>query len=118
MFIPSNTFISALAIAALFVGTGIAKTEWIINMESNIDVGSGLCLYVHDTPANNVEVDVNTCDYTSKSIWDVNEDGSIRMKDFCLDVSGSNFANETQLELYQCLGNTAQMWTIDKKKGV
>ena len=49
--------------------------------------------------------------------WDIGSDGTIKMKDLCLDVTGSSFANGTNVELYQCLGNAAQTWKTDKDSG-
>ena len=71
------------------------------------------CLMVNDDPGNKTEVVVDFCSYAKGKDWDVNDDGTIRMKDFCLDISGANFANGTQLELFQCLGNDAQAWKVD-----
>lgn len=77
------------------------------------DSGGDVCLVVNDTPSNNVAVAVDLCKDGKHTDWDMMDDGSIQMDSFCLDISGSNFANNTQLELFKCLGNDAQTWKID-----
>ena len=72
----------------------------------------GFCLVVKDELARN-EVRVDSCEsYKSWDNWDIREDGSIHMGNFCLDISGAKFTNGTQLQLYQCLGNSAQTWNV------
>ena len=112
MFIPSRAFASALTIAALLVGSSIAS-------QRIISTSSSLCLHVNDDAANNVEVDLSDCE-SGNVFWDVPDDeqGSIKTDDFCLDVTGSNFADGTQLQLYQCLGNAAQRFDYDAQSNL
>ncbi|WP_159104561.1 ricin-type beta-trefoil lectin domain protein [Plantactinospora sp. BB1] len=43
-------------------------------------------------------------------IWQVVDDGSIRIAGKCLDVTGNGTANKTLVQLYTCAGTSGQRW--------
>ena len=111
----SRAFAVSLALqlqAILFVELGAAAE--IVATKTNA------CLYTAGQPTNKTLVQVGYCKDNALDwnwFWNVSaalsDGGPILMGDrFCLDVSGSDFANGTQLQLYQCLGNAAQTWKI------
>ena len=113
----SHAFAVLLTLAVSLVEFSTAK-QIVATTDSNKEYI--YCLYVESEPASRTVVKVDECDKSNKlwnstrSDWDVRDDGSIRMKDFCLDVTGANFSNGTQVELFECLGNAAQNWTVGK----
>ena len=100
-----QAFSFALVFLTAFVGTGLATK---ISLQE-----SGLSLLVEGDLANGAQVMIDYSSNSENVDWDIGSDGTIKMKDYCLDVTGSNFANGTQLELYQCLGDEAQKWKVD-----
>ena len=104
----SRAFTAILACAVFFLGMGTAKQIGPQNV-------TGFCLTVGDDPGNGTAVVIDTCGNGGHDDWDIHDDdGSIRMgADLCLDITKADFANGTQVELFQCLKNDAQQWKFD-----
>ena len=73
-----------------------------------------LCLSVSGTPNPGSKVILQNCDNVSSQWKYWNQEGSnLILNSLCLDTLNANFANGTAVQLWNCLGNNAQTWSLN-----
>jgi GH25 family lysozyme M1 (1,4-beta-N-acetylmuramidase) len=98
--------------AALGECNGDPAQSWALPPGPMTSGITGLCLDDRgDQTANNTEVDLWTCNGTAAQAWLAEPDGTVRVHDMCLDVSGALVAG-TPVILRSCDGTAAQVWNL------
>lgn len=101
-------------VMTLAFGATITQTSFAASRTGTLKTNEGKCLDNSQWAAvNRNKILAYQCTGGGNQKWTANDDGTLRVQGYCLDVPGASKRSYTYVQLYQCNGSAAQKWTLD-----